>query len=236
MAASYAAVWAKAARASLRRVAADSDPAENRGVVSRRRHDRHVLVVLGRGAHHGRAADVDELDGGVRGEGIQVGHHEVDGADAVRLEVSHVLGLGAVGQDPAMDLGVQGLDPSAQHLGRAGDLCHLGVRDAGCGEGGGGVATGHELPAEVGQAVGELHEAFLVVDRQQGSHDVISLRAPSLPSCPSSRAGIPRSFTAGPGPSPVTPRGSRALRSRGPPRARRAPTPPSQGRASAPPP
>jgi hypothetical protein len=57
-------------------------------------HHRHVLPVLGRGAQHGRAADVDVLDGvfqravglggGLR-EGVQVDHQQVDGADAVFL-------------------------------------------------------------------------------------------------------------------------------------------------------
>ena len=68
-------------------------------------------MVLGGGAHHGRAADVDELDRRVRGERVQVRDHEVDGVDAVGLQVGQVLGLGAVGQDPAVDLGVEGLDP-----------------------------------------------------------------------------------------------------------------------------
>ena len=36
-----------------------------------------------------------------------------------------VLGLGAVGQDAAVDLGVERLDPAAQHLGRARHLGHL---------------------------------------------------------------------------------------------------------------
>ena len=93
-----------------------------------------VLVVLGRGTHHGRAADVDQLDGGVRRERVEVRHHEVDGLDAVGRQVVEVLGLGAVGQDPAVDLGVQGLDPPAEHLGRAGHLRHLEVGDARLGQ------------------------------------------------------------------------------------------------------
>ena len=100
------------------------------GVVGRRGDHAHVLVVLGGGADHGRPADVDELDGGVRGEGIEVDDDEVDGLDPVGLEVRQVLGLRTVGEDPAVDRGVEGLDAAAQHLGRAGHLGDLGVRDA----------------------------------------------------------------------------------------------------------
>ncbi len=158
---------------------------EHRGVVVRRGDDPDVLVVLGGGAHHGRAADVDELDGRVRGERVQVRDHQVDGVDAVGLQVGQVLGLGAVGQDPAVDLGVEGLDPSAQHLGRAGDLGHLDVGDAGLAQRRRRVAAGHQLPPQVREALGQLDQAFLVVDRQQRPHDVISCTAPSLVSSPS---------------------------------------------------
>ena len=139
-----------------------------------------MLVVLGGGAHHGGTTDVDELDRGVRGERVQVRHHEVDGVDAVRLEVGLVLGLGAVGQDAAVDLRVEGLDAPAQHLGRAGHLGDLGVRDAGLGQPGRGVAAGHQLPAQVREALGQLDQPLLVVDGQQCPHDVISSSAPSL--------------------------------------------------------
>ncbi len=119
------------------------------GVVGRRGDHAHMLVVLGGRPHHGRPADVDELDGGIRREGIEIDDDEVDGVDPVGLEVGPVRGLGAVGQDAAVDLGVQGLDAAAQHLGRAGHLGDLGVRDAGLPERGRRVPAGDQLPTEV---------------------------------------------------------------------------------------
>ena len=153
---------------------------EHDGVVRRRRDDPDVVVVLGRGAHHGRAADVDQLNGGIGRERVQVRHDEVDGLDVVRRQVVEVFGLGAVGEDPAVDLGVERLDAPAEHLGRAGHLRHLEMRDPGLGQLGRGVAAGDQLPTEVRETLRQVDQPLLVVDGQQGSHDVISGSAPSL--------------------------------------------------------
>ena len=64
-------------------------------------------VVLGGGAHHGGAADVDLLDAGVEGgtggdgvgEGVEVDDDEVDGGHAQGPELVEMLGLAAVGED-----------------------------------------------------------------------------------------------------------------------------------------
>jgi hypothetical protein len=124
-----------------------------------------VLVVLGGGAHHGRAADVDELDRRVRGEGVQVRHDEVDADDVVGLEVGQMFGLGTIGEDAAVDLRVERLHPAPQHFGRARDVGGLGVRDTGLGELRGRVATGDQLPPQIGETLGQLDETLLVVDR-----------------------------------------------------------------------
>ena len=131
-------------------------------------------MVLGRGPHHGRAAHVDELDRRVRGEGVEVAHHQVDEADAQALQGVEVVGLGPVGQDAAVDDRVEGLDPAAQHLGGAGQLGHLDVVDAGLGQGRRGAAARDQLPAQVGQAPGEVLDPGLVVDGQQCPHSVVS--------------------------------------------------------------
>ena len=86
-------------------------------------------------------------------------------SNPVGLQVGQVARHVAVGQYPAVDLGVQGLDPASQHLGGAGDLGHLDVGDAGIGQGGRRVATGHQVPPQVGQSPGQLDQPLFVVDR-----------------------------------------------------------------------
>ncbi len=88
-------------------------------------HDPDMRVVLGRRPHHGGPADVDQLDAGLAGERVEVGHDQVDRGDVPGLEVGHVVGVRPIGQDPAVDLGVQGLDPAPEHLGGIGDPGHF---------------------------------------------------------------------------------------------------------------
>ena len=46
-------------------------------------------------------------------EGIQIAHHQVDGCDFVRRHGRLIGRQGPAAQDPAVDFGVQGLDPTA---------------------------------------------------------------------------------------------------------------------------
>ena len=76
---------------------------EQRRVIARLDHDRDVVMVLRRGADHGRPADVDILDavGKIaaarhgRFERIKIDHQDIDGADAVRAHRLGVLGVAA---------------------------------------------------------------------------------------------------------------------------------------------
>jgi hypothetical protein len=97
------------------------------GVVGRIDDHGHVAVVLGRRAQHGRAADVDVLDGVrqravILGDGllerVQVDHQQVDRRDAVLGQRCHVLGQVAAGQDAAVHLRVQRLHAAVEHLGK----------------------------------------------------------------------------------------------------------------------
>ena len=110
---------------------------EHRAVVERIDHDGDAVVVLGRGAHHRRPADVDVLDGVLegaaglgdgRGERIQVDDDEVDRLDAV-LAHHGVVGA-APAEQAAVDLRVQGLDPAVHDLREAGDRRHVDRVDA----------------------------------------------------------------------------------------------------------
>ena len=93
-------------------------------------------MVLGRGPHHRRAADVDILDaGGVVGaardgrlERIQVDDQKVDRGDAVRFRRFLVRFVVAHRKQAAMHLGMQGLHPPAHHFGKTGqvgDVTHV---------------------------------------------------------------------------------------------------------------
>ena len=134
-------------------------------------------MVLGGGAHHGRAADVDLLDTGVEGgaggdgvgDGVAVDDDQVDGGHPQGGQLVEVVGLAAVGEDAGVDGRVEGLDPSLEALGEAGDLLHRGDGQARGGDGGGGGAGGDDLDAGVGQGAGEREEAGLGVDGEAGA-------------------------------------------------------------------
>ena len=97
---------------------------EHGGVVGGLDHDRDVGVVLGGGADHRRAADVDVLDAVVesralrdgRLERIEIDHQQIDRPDAVRVHRGGVLRVVADRQQAAMHLRVQRLDPAVHHL------------------------------------------------------------------------------------------------------------------------
>jgi hypothetical protein len=137
------------------------------------------LVVLGCGADHGRAADVDVLDAflvaGTRGDGclerVEVHHQQVDRLDAVRRHLPAMLIVLAQPQQAAMDLRVERLDPAVQDLRVPGDLGNIGDRKAGLAKGAGGTAGGKQADASTGQHGRELDETGLVAHRQEGGAD-----------------------------------------------------------------
>ena len=140
--------------------------------------DAHVAVVLGRRAHHGRPADVDLLDGvgaahvrplDGRLEGVEVHDHQVDALDPVRGHRVRVARLLAQGEDAAVDLGVQGLDPAVHHLGEARVRGHLGDGHAGLLQGRVGAAGREDLGAHLRQGAREVLDAGLVRDADQGA-------------------------------------------------------------------
>ena len=115
-------------------------------------------MVLRRAAEHGRAADVDVLDGvfkravGLRDggfEGIEVHDDEVDELDAVLLGFVEVLMRIAAAEEAAMDLGVQGLHAAFHDLGEARVLADVRHRQAGVTEHLRSAARGEQLVAVV---------------------------------------------------------------------------------------
>src|SRR5699024_7707142 len=105
------------------------------------------------------------------GEGIEVDHHQVEGGDVVLGELGTVRFEPLIGEDAAVDAGVEGLHASVEDLGEAGDGLDLGDGDAGLVDGGGGRSGRDDLGAAVGQRTGQLDDPGLVEDGDQGAAD-----------------------------------------------------------------
>ncbi len=93
------------------------------------------IMILGGGADHGRAADIDILHqiitAGIRprqggGKGVEVDNHQINRADPASLHISAVAGIVTAGQNPAMDRRMQGLDAAIHHLGGTRDIRNRG--------------------------------------------------------------------------------------------------------------
>ena len=142
-------------------------------VVFRVGDHRHIAVVLGRRADHRRPADIDILDHcGDLGagsdsclEGIEVDHHQVDGADLMLGHGAGVIGIVAHRQEAAVDLRMQGLDAAVHHLREARVVGDLGDRDAGLGDGFGRAPGRENFDAMAGQRLGQLGKTGLVGNR-----------------------------------------------------------------------
>ena len=184
-------------------------------VIRRRRHDRHVGVVLGGGADQRRSADVDIFHalierralGHGRGEGIEIHCHQIDGRDAVFPDRIHVRWVAALGQYSAMHRGVQRLDPAVEHFRKLGDRSHLLDREPGLDQRLGRAAGGNQLDAVLGQRLGESYEAALVGNRDQRPLDGAEIGVRHR--CPANRGQRDHSAD-GRGDQPTIPRPRRA--------------------------
>ena len=125
-------------------------------------------VVLGGGPHHGRSADVDELDAGVDVERVQPGDDEGDRFDAVVLQIPLMVGVVGVGEDAAVDERMKGYHSMAEDRGESGELGHLGDRNTGLPDGPRRPATREQLPSELVETLGQLGDAPFVIHGQQG--------------------------------------------------------------------
>ena len=129
-------------------------------------------VVLGGGANHGGAADVDVLDAlrkvAARRDGlaerVEVDCDDVDVADVVLLDGLDVGLEVAAREDAAVHRRVESLDPAVEHLGEAGDLVDGGDLDAHVRDGLGASAGGDDLVAERAETLGEVGHARLIGD------------------------------------------------------------------------
>ncbi len=155
----------------------DAQFVEHRAVVLGIHDDADAVVVLGGGPDHRRPANVDHLDRRFRAEWVEAGDHEIDRDDAVLVQLSQVLGFGTIGEDAAVNLGVQRLDTPPEHLGRTRDRGDVGVGDALLGQELRRVAAGDQLPAESDEPASERRESGLVVRSEQSPHRIPSMTA-----------------------------------------------------------
>ena len=141
------------------------DLVENRPVVGRIDDHAHVSVVLGRCPDHGRTADVNQLDPGVRRERVEIPNHQIDGHDAPGFQVGQVPGIGSVGQDPTVNRRVQRLNPAPKNLRGPGDLADLHHGHALVGQNRGRTPAGNQLPARFDKTACQVCDTSLVMDR-----------------------------------------------------------------------
>ena len=103
----------------------------NRVVVSRIDDDRDIVVIFCRCTHQSGPADVDIFDR-VRKPDVGCGHgflewieihdHHVDRLDPMLLHLALMILVSAPGQDSAVNLRMQRLDATVEHLGQAGKI------------------------------------------------------------------------------------------------------------------
>ncbi len=143
-------------------------------------HDRDMLVVLGRAADHGRAADVDVLDrvgqpaigpGDGFAEGIEIDGHEIDARDARLLQGFHVRARIAAGEYAAVHLRMQGLHPAVQHLGKTRVVRDLGHREPGAPQEGCGAAGRDQPDTQRRKPAREIDDAGLVGNAEERELD-----------------------------------------------------------------
>ena len=98
-------------------------------IIIRRGHNGHIPKVLGRRAHHRRAANIDVLNqlvklharhGGRLFKSVEVHHHHVDRLDSMLPRRSHMAGITPDMQNAPVDFRVKGLYPPIHHLREAG--------------------------------------------------------------------------------------------------------------------
>ena len=148
---------------------------DQRGIVRRIGHDCNVRVVLGRRSHHRRPADIDVLDhfiaSGALGHGfaerVEVDHHQIDRTDIVFGHRGRVFGIVAHRQQAAVDFGVQRLDASVHHFGKAGQVRNVAHRQPGIAQCLGGAAGGNEIDAVRSQRLAQFDKPGLVGHREQ---------------------------------------------------------------------
>ena len=140
-------------------------------IISRVDDDRDRLVVLGGAAQHGRAANVDILDGVVEGavgvghgclEGIEIDHDHVDRRDVMLCHFGDVGRVIAQTEQAAVNFRVQGLDATIEHFRVAGVFGDILYLKPGLPQHARGASRGEDFNPESAQSLGKRNDAGFV--------------------------------------------------------------------------
>lgn len=137
-------------------------------------------LFFGRAAQHGRAADIDVFYGVFKAaiglgdrrfEGVEIHHHHVDRFDAVLLHLGHVRGVVAHAEQAAVHLGVQGLHPAIEHLGKTGVFRNILDRNTFLPQQVGRAARRKDLDPEIRQFPGKSDDTGFIRNTDQRALD-----------------------------------------------------------------
>jgi len=140
------------------------------------RDDCREGVILGRGPHQARAADVDQFDRLRRSaawfrddalEGVEVDDHGVEPLDAVGGEHVEVVGAIGAGQDACEDVRMKRLHAAVEYLGKTGDRRDIFDVEAVGGEGRRRPAGAGDADACSPQGGGQTIEAGFIEDTHE---------------------------------------------------------------------
>ena len=154
--------------------------------------DGDAGVVLGRGAHHGRAADIDLLHallrrgtaGGGLLERVQVGHEQLERGDArVRASCSRCAGCRTSASSPACTAGCRVLTRPSRHSGKPVRSSTLVTGTPAARDRRRGAAGADDLHPGSGQCLRQPGQPGLVVDADQRPPDGNFRQRPTFTFC-----------------------------------------------------
>ena len=134
-------------------------------------------MIFGSSPDHRRTSDINVFDrlipGDIRSghrfpERVQIHHHQINGGDALLLQISLMGSITSFGKDAAVHPRMQGLHSTAENLRCAGVLGHTGHRKSGIFQNLGGPTAGQKrITMGAMQRLRQRHNAVFVGHAQQ---------------------------------------------------------------------
>src|SRR6185437_3961603 len=100
-------------------------------------------------------------------EGVEIDDDHVNGSDSVSGYGGLVLGIAALVDQTAMNLGVQRFHAAIEHFRKAGEIANVLYLQTGLTKNARGTAGRYQLHAETGERLGERDKAGFVSDAEQ---------------------------------------------------------------------